>query len=114
LRPLVYAPGSSRQVKLAYADILNYLSHQKAKGEDAVATARRPASPRRHGRARPLRLSAASVYAIPVIPSSTALALGQLDIAERLEQEVYAIAEKVLAQRRRPEVHADRALAVDS
>ena len=101
LRPLVYAPGSSRQVKLAYADILNYLSHSKVKKEDAVATCEEARKILGGMGALDLSdLTAASVYADTSDSEARhALALGRLDEAVRLEQEVYAIAEKVLAQR---------------
>jgi hypothetical protein len=101
LRPLVYAPGSSRQVKLTYADTLNYLSHARAKKEDAVATCEEARKVLAGMGALDLSdLSAASIYADTSDSEARhAMALGRLDEAERLEQEVYAIAEKVLAQR---------------
>ena len=116
LKPLVYAPGSSREMKLTYADILNYLSHQRVKKEDAVATCGEGRKVLAGMGARDLTdLTAASIYADTSDSEARhALALGRLDDSERLEQEVYEVAEKVLA--RRPgdlRSMQNRALAVD-
>jgi tetratricopeptide (TPR) repeat protein len=100
LRPLAHAPGSSVQAKVVYADVLNYLSHQQPK-EEAIATCEEARKVLVDlGALDFTDLGAASVYADTSDSQARhALALGRLDDAERLTHEVYAIAEKVLAQR---------------
>jgi hypothetical protein len=100
LRPLAHSPGSSVQAKVAYADILNYLSHQQPK-EAAIATCEEARKVLVDlGALDFTNLNAASIYADTSDSQARhALALGRLDESERLTHEVYAIAEKVLAQR---------------
>ena len=101
LRPLVYGPGGSRQAKITYADTLNNLSHAKERKEDAVAVceeARKILSGL--GALELSDLTAASVYADTADSQARHLmALGRFDAAERLEREVYDLAERVLAKR---------------
>jgi hypothetical protein len=100
LQPVAAAPESSPQAKLIYADILNHLSHQQPK-ETAVETCEEARRILTTLGAKDLtNLSAASVYADTADSEARhALALGRMEDAARLEQEVYEIAEKVLAQR---------------
>jgi hypothetical protein len=100
LRPLAHAPGSSSQTRIAYADVLNYLSHQQPK-EAAIATCEEARKVLVDvGALDFTNLSAASVYADTSDSQARhALSLGRLDESERLTHQVYAIAEKVLAQR---------------
>jgi hypothetical protein len=116
LRPLAYAPKGSRQVKLTYADVLNYLSHQRASKEDAVATCEESRKLLASMGALDFTdLTAASIYADTSDSEARhALTLGRLDLSQRLEQQVYDIAEKVLAQRPGDlRSMQNRALAVD-
>jgi len=101
LQPLVRSRGSSRQTRLVYADVLNYLSHRRATKEEAIATCEEARQLLVDLGALDLSdLGAASVYADTSDSQARhALVLGRVDDAERLEQEVYTIAEKVLAQR---------------
>lgn len=100
LRPLLDEPNSSYQVKIVYADILNYLSHSQPL-EQGIATceeARRILSDL--GALELKDLTAASVYADTADSQARhSLRLGRLEDAERLEREVYDIAEAVLAKR---------------
>jgi hypothetical protein len=100
LRPLLAAPGTSRQAKILYADVLNFRSHQEPK-EVAVATCEEARKVLVDlGALDFTDLNAASIYADTSDSQARhALALGRLDESERLTHEVYAIAEKVLAQR---------------
>ncbi len=101
LRPLVNQPGASRQVRLVYADTLNFLSHQRADKEQAVADCEVARAILIKMGARDLTdLSAASVYADTSDSQARHSAvLGQIDEAEALGREVFDIAEKVLVQR---------------
>ncbi len=100
LRPVVAAPDSSPQSRLVYADILNNMSHQQQL-ETAVATcdeARRVLAG--IGALDLSNLNATSVYADTADSQARHLmALGRLDEAAALEQEVYDLAERVLAER---------------
>jgi len=115
LRPLLDDPDSSKQVKIVYADILNYLSHAQPK-EQAVATCEEARKVLAGLGALQLEdLTAASVYADTADSQARhALGLGRLEDAERLEREVYEIAEAVLA-RRPGDIRSmkNRALAAD-
>ena len=115
LRPFVQKPDTARQVKIVYADILNHLSHRQPK-EQGIATCEE---------ARELLaglgaldfsdLEAASVYADTSDSQARhALTIGRVEDAARLEQQVYDIAEAVLA-RRPGDLRAmqNRALAAD-
>ncbi|MGH8216932.1 MAG: hypothetical protein ACREPZ_14730, partial [Rhodanobacteraceae bacterium] len=100
LRPLVYGPKPSRRVRQLYADDLNYLSHTQP-NETAVATCEEARKVLVGLGAKDLSdLDATSSYAdIADSEARNLLALGRLDAAQKLEQEVYDLAEKVLAQR---------------
>ncbi len=116
LRPFAYSQTGSRQAKLTYADILNYLSHERAKKEDAVATCEESRKLLASMGALDLTdLTAASIYADTSDSEARhAIQLGLLEKAEALEQEVYDIAEKVLAKRPGDlRSMQNRALAVD-
>ena len=100
LRPLVNEPGASRQVRLVYADTLNFLSHQRADKEQALADCEESRAILIKTGARDLTdLRAASIYA----DTSDSQARHAAVIGEwrgrALGREVYAIAEKVLVQR---------------
>ena len=100
LRPLVRAPGSSRRARQTYADILNVLSHTQPR-ETAVATCEEARKILVGLGALDLSdLNAASAYADTTDSQARhAMSLGRVDEAQKLEQEVYELAEKVLAQR---------------
>jgi tetratricopeptide (TPR) repeat protein len=100
LRPYVSKPGSSRQARLVYADILNHLSHRQPK-ETGIASCEEARGILVDIGALDLTdLSATSVYADTADSQARhALELGRLDDAARLEQEVYELAEKVLQRR---------------
>ena len=100
LRPLVYKEGSSRQVRQTYADILNILSHLQPKeiGVASCEEARKIVVDL--GALDLSNLNAASAYAdIADSEARHLLALGRIDEAQKLELEVYEMAEKVLVQR---------------
>lgn len=100
LRPLLDAPGTSQQVKIVYADILNHLSHSQPL-EQGIATCEEARKVLAGLGALELKdLTAASVYADTADSQARhALRLGRLEEAERLEREVYDIAEAVLVKR---------------
>jgi tetratricopeptide (TPR) repeat protein len=100
LRPLAHSADGPRQAKLAYADVLNYLSHRQSK-PDGVASCEEARKLLASMGALDLSdLRAASIYADTSDSQARhAVALGRIDEAERLTSEVYDIAEKVLAQR---------------
>ena len=115
LRPLVYKPGGSRQIRQLYADDLNYLSHTQPH-ETAVATCEEARKVLAGLGALDLTdLNASSSYADTADSEARFLmALGRLDAAQKLEQQVYDLAEKVLVQRPN-DLHSleDRGLAAD-
>jgi hypothetical protein len=100
LRPLVYGRAPSRRVRQLYADDLNYLSFTQPH-ETAVATCEEARKVLAGLGAKDLSdLEATSSYAdIADSEARNLLVLGRLDAAQKLEQEVYDLAEKVLAQR---------------
>jgi len=100
LRPRAAAADGSPQAKLVYADILNHLSHQQQL-EPAVATCDEARAILADLGARDLsNLNATSVYADTADSQARHLmALGRLEEAAVLEQEVYDLAEKALARR---------------
>jgi tetratricopeptide (TPR) repeat protein len=115
LRPLAHAPNGSRNTKLVYADVLNYLSHRQSKSV-GVASCEEARNLLAGMGARDLSdLRAASIYADTSDSEARhSAALGRIDDAERLTREVYDIAEKVLAQRPGDlRSMANRALAAD-
>ena len=100
LRPLVGSGKASPQVRMLYADALNYLSHTQPK-EQGVATCEEARTVLAGLGARELAdLNAASIYAdVTDSQARHTLALGRLDAAAVLAAEVYEMAEKVLAKR---------------
>jgi tetratricopeptide (TPR) repeat protein len=101
LRPFVKKPDCSRQARRVYVDILNVYSHFQPKKEDGIATCEEARAVLVGLGALDLSdLNAASAYGDTTDSEARhALALGRVDEAERLEREVYEIAEKVLLQR---------------
>ena len=101
LKPRVQAAGSSRRVRLLYAEVLNTLAERMEKQEAAIATCEEARRILVEMGGKDLTdLSAASAYGDTTdTEARTALALGRLDDAERLEHEELGITEKVLAQR---------------
>jgi hypothetical protein len=100
LRPLVYADNPSRQVRQTYADVLNVLSHAQSK-ETGVASCEEARKVLASIGALDLsNLTAASAYADTADSEARHLtSLGRLDEAQKVEQEVYDLTEKVLLQR---------------
>jgi len=101
LRPFVKKPDCSRQARRVYVDILNVYSHFQPKKEDGIATCEEARAVLVGLGALDLTdLNAASAYGDTTDSEARhALVLGRVDDAERLEREVYEIAEKVLLQR---------------
>jgi hypothetical protein len=101
LRPYAAKPDASRKVKLVYADILNYLSHQRSDPRQRIVDCEEARAILAGLGARELTdLTAASIYADTADSQARhALDLGLFDDAEKLEHEVYDIAEKVLVRR---------------
>ncbi len=99
-RPLVSQPDGPRQAKLLYGDILNHLSHAQPK-EQGIASCEEGRRVLASIGAKSLDdLTAASIYADTADSQARhALVLGRDEDAERLELEVYEIAEGVLARR---------------
>ncbi|MGI8561642.1 MAG: hypothetical protein ACR2J7_09475, partial [Luteimonas sp.] len=100
LRPLAHDPEGSRRVKQAYVDTLNHLSHMqpKATGVETTREARKILVGL--GALDLTDLSAAAAYADVADSESRHLtALGRLAEASKLEQQAYALTEKVLAKR---------------
>jgi hypothetical protein len=115
LRPWAKAPRASAQTRMLYADTLNYLSHTQEL-DQRIATCEEARAILRDVGARDLSdLRAASIYADTSDSQARhSLLLGQVAEAEKLEIEVYAIAEKVLAERPGDlRSMANRALAAD-
>ncbi|MEO5622601.1 MAG: hypothetical protein ABJB02_03025 [Dokdonella sp.] len=100
LRPLVRALNPSRQVRLTYVDTLNVLSHTQPK-EMAVATCEEGRKILTGMGAMDLSdLNATSSYAdIADSEARHLLSLGRIDDAQKIEKDVYDLAEKVLLQR---------------
>jgi tetratricopeptide (TPR) repeat protein len=100
LRPLITGTDASRDAKILYADILNHLSHAQPKeqGIEMCEEAREVLAG--IGALALEDLTAASVYADTADSQARhALSLGRLEDAEKLEQQVYEIAERVLLKR---------------
>ncbi|HET9190562.1 MAG TPA: hypothetical protein VFN69_08295 [Rudaea sp.] len=115
LKPLVYGADPSRRVRQLYGDDLNYLSHTQSneKGIETCEEARKVLAGL--GALDLSDLNAASSYADTADSQARYhLALNQIDAAQALEQQVYDLAEKVLAQRPN-DLHSllNRALAAD-
>ena len=100
LRPLVHGPKPSRQSRQLYADILNVYSHTQ-KLEDGVASCEEARKILEGLGALDLSdLNAAAGYADTTDSQARhELALGRVDDAQKHEQQVYELTEKVLAQR---------------
>jgi len=101
LRPLVHAPNGPREAKLLYANTLNYLSHAVADKTQAVATCEEARTVLKGMGALDLTdLDAASAYAdVADSEARHLLTINRVEDAQNLEQEVFNLAEKVLAQR---------------
>jgi hypothetical protein len=100
LRPFVQAETSSRRTRQTYADILNILSHMQPK-ETGVATCEEARKVLAGIGALDLsNLEAASAYADTADSEARhLLGLKRIDEAQKLEEEVYDLAKKVLAKR---------------
>ncbi|WP_139351389.1 ATP-binding protein [Rhodanobacter sp. B05] len=100
LRPLAYTSGPSRRVRQAYADTLNYLTFTQPQ-ETAVATSNEARKVLEGLGALDLSdLNAASSYADAADSEARhLLSLGRIAEAKKLEQQVYELAEKILARR---------------
>ncbi|HET7932097.1 MAG TPA: hypothetical protein VFL63_12010 [Rhodanobacteraceae bacterium] len=100
LRPLVYGKDPSRRVGQLYGDTLNYLSHTQPT-EQAVQTCNEARKVLAGLGALDLTdLDAASSYADTADSEARyLLLLGRFDEAHKLEQEVAALADKLLARR---------------
>jgi hypothetical protein len=100
LRPMAHSAAGSRNVRLVYADVLNYLSHRQPKSV-GIASCEESRQLLAAMGARELKdLRAASIYADTSDSQARhAVVLGRLEEAESLTREVYDIAEKVLGQR---------------
>jgi len=113
LRPLVYAPNASRRVRQLYAQDLDYLSHALPP-EQGVATCDEGRKVLVGLGALDLSdLDATSEYADTADSEARELVtLGRNEQAQQLEQQVYELAEKIIA-RRPGDLHAmqDRAWA---
>lgn len=113
LRPLVYAPNASRRVRQLYAQDLDYLSHALPPAQ-GVATCDEGRKVLVGLGALDLSdLDATSEYADTADSEARELVtLGRTDQAQQLEQQVYDLAEKIIA-RRPGDLHAmqDRAWA---
>jgi hypothetical protein len=100
LRPLVYKPGGARAAKLTYADDLNYLSHSQsyAAGVATCDEARKVLAG--IGALELTDLDATASYADTADSEARfLLQLDRRDEAQKLELQVYDLAEKVLARR---------------
>lgn len=115
LRPLVYGPNPSRRVLQLYADDLNYLSHTQTpqKSVETCQEARKILVGL--GALELSDLNAAASWADTADSEARSLfTLGRIAESQALEQQVYAMAEKILA-RRPGDLHAlaDRYFAAD-
>ena len=100
LRPLVRDQNASRRARKTYADTLNILSHTQPL-EQGIATCEEARKVLAGLGALDLSdLDAASAYGDTTDSEARhASSLGRVEQAQKLEQEVFDIAEKVLAQR---------------
>lgn len=100
LRPLVYGDNPSKGTRKTYADILNVYSHMLPKEQGIVICEEARKVLVGLGALDLTNLNAASAYAdVTDSQSRHELYLGRLTDAQKHSQEVYDIAEKVLAQR---------------
>jgi hypothetical protein len=115
LKPYVYAPDATRRVKLLYGNTLNYFSHSQPL-EQGVATcdeARKVLETL--GATKLVDLDAAASYADTADSEARfLLTLNRIDEADRLEQQVYTMADQLLT-RRPGDLHsmADRSYALE-
>ena len=115
LRPYLADPKTSRGTRMLYSDILNYLSHTVPLNERLAICDEARKILADLGAKDLSDLQAASIYADTSDSAARhAVLLGRVEDAERLEMEVYEIAEGVLAQRPGDlKSLANRALAAD-
>ena len=100
LRPLVRGPSPTRRVRQLYADVLNFFSHTQPKVQGIATCEEARQVLAGLGALDFTDLNAASAYADTADSQARhALNLGRIDEAQKLEQLVYEMAEKVLAQR---------------
>ena len=101
LRAMAHAPDGPRQAKLIYANTLNYLSHAQPDKNLGVANCEEARAILKGMGALDLRdLDAASAYAdVADSEARHLLVIDRVEDAEKLEKEVFDLAEKVLAQR---------------
>lgn len=100
LRPIARSKEGSRQAKLVYADVLNFLSHHQPKSAGVLSCEEARGLLAELGARDLSDLRAASMYADTSDSQARHLvALGRIAEAESRTREVYDIAEKVLAQR---------------
>ncbi len=113
LRPLVYAPNASRRVRQLYAQDLDYLSHAVPPAQGVLLCDEGRKVLVGLGALDLSDLDAASEYADTADSEARELVtLGRMEEAQQLEQQVYDLAEKIIA-RRPGDLHAmqDRAWA---
>ncbi|NJD33112.1 MAG: hypothetical protein FIB04_14635 [Gammaproteobacteria bacterium] len=101
LKPYLTQPGTPVELKITYADILNHLSHSQKNMEQGVAMCDEARTLLEGIGALDLsNLTATGVYADTADSEARhALDLGRLEDADKLERQVYDLAEKVLARR---------------
>jgi hypothetical protein len=100
LRPLVYGANPTQHTRKTYADILNVYSHMLPKEQGVTLCEESRKVLVGLGALDLSNLNAASAYADATDSQSRhELFLGRLDDAQKHSQEVYDMAEKVLAQR---------------
>ena len=101
LKPYLAQPGTSDQLKITYADVLNHLSHAQDPMENGIAMCDEARALLESIGALDLtNLTATAVYADTADSEARhARQLGRFEDAERLEQQVYDLAEQVLAKR---------------
>jgi len=100
LRPLVYGSAPSRRVRQLYADTLNYLSHAQSPQAGVASCEEGRKILAGLGALELSDLNATSSYAdITDSEAREVLVLGRIAKSRTLEQQVYDLAEKVLAQR---------------
>jgi hypothetical protein len=101
LKPFLSKPGTSVQLKITYADVLNHLSHVQEPLEKGIAMCDESRALLESIGALDLsNLTATAVYADTADSEARhAMRLGRLDDADRLERQVYDLAEKALAKR---------------
>ncbi|MFO1406116.1 MAG: hypothetical protein U1F08_01150 [Steroidobacteraceae bacterium] len=101
LEPFLKQPGTSAEVKITYADVLNHLSHVQDPIENGIVMCDEARALLESIGALDLtNLTATSVYADTADSEARhAMRIGRLADADRLERQVYELAEQVLAKR---------------